>query len=152
MPDGLVFALILIAFPFGFYWFWKAIVVLIAHIGGWKTLAETFATEEPAHGQVFTMVSAQFGLFTNYSHSLNLSISADGLHLSPIIFFRTGHRPLFIPWEAIGELNSSQSRFFSSAQLQIQHGDGAKSISIRIFGQALVNSLMEQAPSRLVQK
>ncbi len=152
MPDGLVFTLILIVFPFVFYWFWKAIVMLIAHLGGWRTLAGSFATDKPAHGQAFTMVSAQFGLFTSYSHSLKMSVSADGIHLSPIIFFRTGHQPLFIPWEAIGDLRPRRSSFFSSARLLIHHGEGAKGIAIRIYGREPVNSLIEHAPQRLVQK
>ncbi len=149
MFDGLAVILYMAVFLFLFFWFWKGISWLISRIGGWMKMAEYFATDQQAKGQAFRFVSAQFGRFTSYSRCLNISVSTNGIYLTPIFLFRTGHQPLFIPWQAVMALKSQGLWRFASVRLLIRLPEGQREVAISLFGQELVDSLVKQAPEHL---
>ena len=88
---------VLVAFPL----LWLGIVGLIGKMG-WGPLARAYPAEEwPASGYRVSMQSARIGM-SNYSNALNAVATPEGLYLRPMVLFRFGHPPVFIPWEAVG--------------------------------------------------
>lgn len=88
-------------FPFFFIVMWAFLSVLIAHIGGWSQLSEYYRTDQPFSGKIRRWQSGSMRWGTNYGNCLNIGANSEGLYLSVMFLFRTGHPPLFIPWEDI---------------------------------------------------
>ncbi|MFD2255085.1 hypothetical protein ACFSSA_00215 [Luteolibacter algae] len=74
---------------------------LIARIGGWAELAQTYPCPEPALQKNFSAWnSVQISGFARYHSVVRIAATKAGLQLSmPIIF--PGHKPIEIPWNEI---------------------------------------------------
>jgi hypothetical protein len=106
-PFWLWFA-IPIAFAIVFPLIWCFVCFLISRIGSWHKLSKVFAagTRQPA-GQAHRGVVGQLGL-ASYKFTLIVTFAEDGFFLQVAPFFRPGHPPLFIPWNAVSERNATR--------------------------------------------
>lgn len=74
---------------------------LIAAVSGWKALAVRFRLQQPFSGQEWNWQSAQMRYYVGYNNCLIVGADQAGLSLRPMWIVRTGHVPLFIPWNEI---------------------------------------------------
>lgn len=107
-------------FPIFFVAMWVFVLQLIARLGGWSRLAESYQTYTRFEGQLWRFRSGRFG-WANYNGCLTLGANHEGLYLAVLPLFRVGHPPLFIPWyditttEQTGFLNTSLDFKFTKA-------------------------------------
>jgi hypothetical protein len=78
--------------------FWVLLGWVMARMSGWKTLAESYASQSDFTGPVLRFQSGSFRRNTNYGGILNIGVDHRGLSLSVLVIFKVGHTPLFIPW------------------------------------------------------
>ena len=121
--------------------FWMSIVWLIGKIGGWSTLAAQYPADLPPRGETFGWRTARLSFFGSYSNSLNITVSGEGIHLAPLIFFKFGHPPIFVPWSAVEQMHINIFGFFSSADMRLAPRDRGGPIKLKLYGEALVKSL-----------
>jgi hypothetical protein len=99
-------------FPVVFVALWVGLWIGVFHVialwGGWKTLAESYASgSDPsdaavaAAGERFRMRSARFRAGCSYSHCITFAATPWGLHLSLPFPFSFGHAPLRLPWSEL---------------------------------------------------
>ncbi|MEL6615716.1 MAG: hypothetical protein AAFQ43_08265 [Bacteroidota bacterium] len=99
MSDTVLVPLIVVGFAVVFPLFWLGIVGLIGRLG-WGPLAEAFPAEDwPEEGYRVRFQSARIGA-SSYGNALHAVATDDGLYLRPMLLFRFGHAPVFIPWRA----------------------------------------------------
>jgi len=94
---------------------WFAITGLLAHIGGWASLAAHFRADEVPPGERFRFLSGSLGnryFPVNYGGCLFVTVAPAGLHLSVLFLFRFRSPPLFIPWREVDSVEQ-ESVFFS---------------------------------------
>lgn len=151
MQDTALTILAVIGFAIIFPLFWMAAVYVISRFGGWSRLAASFPATRPATGEAFGWCSARFANFANYSNCLNITVSSTGIHIEPIIFFRIGHPPLFVPWDVVTELRLKDRWLFSITRLTITDPDGSSPTTLTIYGRRLGESLHNYAPRRLTE-
>ena len=131
----------------GILFFWCLVYWLIAELGGWKSLAKIYATEQENRGDIYSWVSSKFSFVSNYRNCLTVSISEAGIRVQPMLLFRFCHQPLFFPWSAILALYATRNFFQPGAVLEVKSGE--KVHPITIYGSSLVTSITRHAPSRL---
>ena len=86
------------AFPF----LWSGVVWVIGI--GWRSIAEAYPAHEwPRGGHRVSRQSAQIGA-ASYSSVLTFVATERGLYVRPFLLFRVGHPALFIPWEAVRDV------------------------------------------------
>jgi hypothetical protein len=112
------------------YWFFPTLVVgwvvitgLLAHVGGWASLARDFRSDEPPSGERFRFASGSVGnrfMPVNYGGCLFVSINELGFHLSLLLPFRFQSPPLFIPWRAVESVKEEQILFSKYAVVRIR--------------------------------
>ena len=129
--------------------FWMLSVYLVSRISGWWQLAKRYRAIGPADGESFNWASARFSWFSNYKHCLNITVSSNGIHLQPVYMFRRGHEPLFLPWDAIKDLQQSDAWLYSSTQIVIGSNLDDWTKTITLYGKALGESIKKHAPTRL---
>lgn len=110
----LIFGLFLVVFPM----FWCAIVLLLAFVGGWRKLAEKYATEKEPRGTAFRWVNGSVGI-VSYRNCLNAHVAHEGLYLSVPFFFRMGHKQLLIPWAEIRSGDAVSFLWYRAVCLEI---------------------------------
>lgn len=86
---------------------WLVACGLIASLGGWRTLAESYPAIGEMPGQRFRWRSLSMRRGTHYNGCVNLVASSIGLELRMMWLFRFGHPPLFVPW---GEVRVERRR------------------------------------------
>ena len=143
MQEITIVLLAIAGFAIGFPLFWMAIVTLISRIGGWSELAKRFGSDAPAQGEVFTWCSARLRIFCNYSNRLRVTVSQAGIHIRTLVFFKMGHRPLFIPWRAVQDLKVRRYWRYSSATLTLKDDSTDWSATIVLYGWGLAERLKE---------
>jgi hypothetical protein len=74
---------------------------LIAAVSGWKALAVRFRMQQPFSGQQWKWQSAQMRYYIGYNNCLVVGADQAGLFLRTMWIVRTGHAPLFTPWNEI---------------------------------------------------
>ena len=141
MSQSLIALAAVAAFLVVFPLFWMGIVWLIGKIGGWSTLFAQFPATEAPKGKAFGWRSVRLDFFGSYSHSMNVTVSGDGIHMEPVAFFRFGHPPVFIPWEAVARMHINIFGLFSSADLRLTPRVRGEAIKLKLYGEALVQSL-----------
>lgn len=87
-------------FPLFFIGMWIVVCFLLAIIGGWSRLAESYQAHAEFTGKKWYFQSGRLGL-TNYSSCLTIGSNYYGLYLAVFPLFRVGHPPLLIPWSDI---------------------------------------------------
>lgn len=94
---------------------WLLVSGLLAHLGGWASLARDFAAQEPESGERYRFQSGSVGYRyfpVHYRGCLFLTLTPEGLHLSLLFLFRFQAPPLLIPWRAI-ESMTEERQFFT---------------------------------------
>ncbi|MEM7427713.1 MAG: hypothetical protein AAF441_16595 [Pseudomonadota bacterium] len=141
MSEPLIVVLAVAGFLIVFPLFWMAITWLVSTVGGWSVLAEQYPASEPLTGETFSWRSVRLGFFGSYSNCMRVTISGRGLYLQPLFVYRFGHRPVFIPWEAVAAMHINLFGIFSAADLSISGKDGAAPIKLKLYGRALVEAI-----------
>jgi len=97
-----------ILLPFFFVGIWLLAIGLLAAVGGWRSLAASYAAPEgfepePENRYRFRSIQLRSGflLRSNYRGSMTVGLTSQGLYLVPFVLFRFLHKPLLIPWTAI---------------------------------------------------
>lgn len=102
---------------------WFAITGLLAHAGGWASLARSFRARQPARGERFRFASGSMGgriLPVNYGACLFVSVSDAGMHLSLLYPFRFQSPALFIPWSEVESVTEKQLIFSTRAAVRVR--------------------------------
>ena len=97
--DTLTILLAVAGAPVAFVAMWTGICWLISHLSGWQRLAALYAHDGPFVAQ-WGMQSARIG-WASYNGVLTVGADRGGLYLKPILPFRVGHAPLYIPWSDV---------------------------------------------------
>lgn len=79
---------------------WGVVSMVVSRTGGWKSLADRFPAPGRPTGTRFGIQSGMVGTAA-YNGFLTIHSSRAGFYLSVSGPFRIGHRPLFIPWDAV---------------------------------------------------
>jgi hypothetical protein len=90
---------------------------LIARVGGWSILSTFYRSPGPFLGKSWRFQSAQTRWSMGYNNCLTIGANSQGLYLSILFLFRTGHPPLFIPWTDIS-IHSKTGRFSRSVEFR----------------------------------
>jgi hypothetical protein len=93
---------------------WLLICPVIAALGGWLSLAQAFPGARRSDGTAYAWQSVQLGLFGNYNNCIDVTVGPAGIHLLPILLFRSGHPPILIPWSAVRACTATR-RFLRKA-------------------------------------
>jgi len=103
---------------------WLLITGLLAHAGGWSTLARHFrSSAEPASGERFRFVSGSMGTRAfpvSYGRCLFLMVSPGGFALSILLPFRFQSPPLFIPWSQVETVEAKRLLFLSYTLIRLR--------------------------------
>lgn len=73
----------------------------IAVASGWRMLAQHFAVQQPYSGQQWKWQGAMMRYFIGYNNCLSVGADQAGLFVRTMWGARTGHPPLFVPWNEI---------------------------------------------------
>lgn len=126
-------------FPIFFIGMWIIVSFLLARMGGWSHLAESYQSQAQFTGKKLYFQSCRLGL-VNYSGCLTVGSNYYGVYLAVFPLFRVGHPPLLIPWSDIttaehkGLVFSYLDFTFArvpSAKLRLPSGLGYKVMSMR---------------------
>ena len=80
---------------------WVAVSLILAFVGGWRSLAREYRAPHPVPDSEWTERRALFSGRARYKNVLRLSANNAGIYLSVAFPFRIGHPPLFFPWEDV---------------------------------------------------
>lgn len=92
-----------------FYALWIGVVFLIARAGGWSKLAQEYSTPPDPYKtwdplETLTGRSLLLGRMTNYKRCVTIHITEEGLLLETGMLFKKFHVPLYLPWEALHDV------------------------------------------------
>ena len=112
-PSPVLIGMLVLLFPV----FWCFFSWNISRASGWQQLAKTYAARTPPKGTKFTVN----GLIGNqkYSGNLVVHVSEDGFFLSATLPVAFGHEALFIPWSAVHNRRSKDSRWRATVEFEI---------------------------------
>jgi hypothetical protein len=111
---------------------WFALTGLLAHVGGWASLARRYRATRPPDGERFRFASGSMGsriLPVRYGGCLFVTVSDEGLHLSILFPFRFQSPPLFIPWSEMESV--TEKRYIVSTYTAIRLRGQWPAISLR---------------------
>jgi hypothetical protein len=149
MPDTLsptaAAVMFLVAFPL----FWLLVFWLIAQLGGWASLAETYASDRSPSGESFTWTSGKLNFFSSYNNCLTVAVTREGVLLRPMPLFRFGHKQMFFPWDAIEIMGVRREMFRYGTILEVKTAKGVHPITL--YGQKLSDSFAKFGPPRLTE-
>lgn len=131
--------ILLLVIPLLFVGFWSAVCCLIAAVGGWMKLACSFAATEddPSWGVRLSGLSGHTNPLARYSGILNPTISREGIRLAVMVLFRAGHRPLFIPWQAVRNIRHVSRFFQRGIAFDVVLQDTEKTMTIHVYGKGI---------------
>lgn len=127
---------------------WLLCFWLIGELGGWGSLAKSFATDREPTGEMFPWTSGKFNMFSSYNNCLTASPSADGIYIRPMLLFRFRHKPLFLPWDVIAVMRPRPEMFRYGTFLEVTTDAGVHPVTL--YGRQLAQSLTNLAPDRLL--
>ncbi|MGE3247441.1 MAG: hypothetical protein AB7F96_09355 [Beijerinckiaceae bacterium] len=142
MPSSLAPFAMVAAFAIGFPLFFAGVVYLVSRLSGWKSLAERFPAAGPPQGEPCTWASARLRYIAGYNRSLIVHVSARGIHMQPMLLFRTGHEPVFIPWEAVEEVRERGLSLFPAVDVRISGAGGSGPLSIAFHGHRVAETIL----------
>ena len=117
--------------------FWLLVTGLIAVLGGWTSLAESYPAPDefpldPA--QRFRLRSMQLRstsrVRANYGGSMTVGITPQGLYLVPFGLLRFRHTPVLIPWAAITQCTDGSFLWSRWVDLILRQDE----LVIRLYG------------------
>jgi hypothetical protein len=109
---------------------WCAVCVVMATIGGWRRLAESYRAIDEFDGERWRFRSARMG-WVGYNNCLTFGVNATGLYLAVLFPFRLGHPPLLIPWSEIDVSEQKTWVGFKYCEFRFRQ---APSVIVRIAG------------------
>ncbi|HNW27894.1 MAG TPA: hypothetical protein PKN50_05420 [Spirochaetota bacterium] len=82
---------------------WVGVTGLISVIGGWRDLARSNPEQASLHetGVTYSFQSMRIGFLGGYNSVLNITVYSQGIHIVPIILFSLFHKPIFISYSAM---------------------------------------------------
>jgi hypothetical protein len=80
---------------------WLLIGPIVGWVGGWASLARDYRFSNHFDGKRWRFESARMRRMMGYNNCLTIGANEQGLYLSILFLFRSGHPPLFIPWRDI---------------------------------------------------
>jgi len=103
-----------------FIFFWVAVSCLISLLGGWFALSKRFPPNDNIGSILssFSWRSLNLNNIAGYSSCVNIKITEIGLFLKTSIIFSVLHKPIFIPWYEIDNLEY-KSRFFKRVKFYV---------------------------------
>jgi hypothetical protein len=108
-----------LVFPLYFVGLWIFVNSIIALIGGWRLLARRFRMQGSYDGQKWPLQSARMRWTAHYNGVLTVGANRTGLFIAPLILFRVGHPPLFVPWVEIVAVRKTIFFFFNFVELRL---------------------------------
>ena len=102
---------IIMAFIVWFSSIWVAVLSLLSFIGGWKYLARFYplkSTDKESSASKFFMCSIKMG-YISYRSCINISLTQSGMIIETLKIFSMMHKPLFIPFSKISEVQNGKS-------------------------------------------
>lgn len=141
----MIVAIFLVIFPL----FWTGIVYLISRISGWADIAKSFPGGDTAEGETVYFSSLRAGRMSAYSNCLTVTVSHRGIHIKPLIFFRPGHPPLFIPWDVVNDLRRGGFGPFHATHMHFGPASERNRYYLKFFGRRLGDLIQRYAPKRL---
>jgi len=101
--------------------FWYSMLRLVATFGPWKKLSTMY----PAH--VPSLVGDTFNAFvfalgkSKYKSIMNIWVNSQGMFFRPMLLFRAGHDPIFIPWSEIEKVEGIKSHNGTAPRMMRLH-------------------------------
>ena len=80
----------------------------LSQLAGWGDIVARFPRRKEPSGRLHEFCSGRVGS-VQYSSTLVIWTSPEGLDIVPIFFFRFGNKPIFLPWAAI--LNAREANW-----------------------------------------
>lgn len=114
---------------------WFGVSGMLAHIGGWSSLAARFRATHPPTGKRFGFASGSMGskLFpVRYGGCLFVTVGDTGIHLAILFPFRFQSPPLLIPWSQIESVTERNSLFMRDTIIRVRGQETA----ISVYGRA----------------
>ena len=111
---------------------WFGLTGLLAHFGGWASLARRYRATRRPDGRRFRFASGSMGsriLPVSYGGCLFVTANDEGLYLSILFLFRFQSPPLLIPWSEMESV--TEKRFIMSTYTAIRVRDQWPTISLR---------------------
>ncbi len=102
----------------GFVTLWCVMALVFAHVGGWARLAKRYRAQQRPAGKTFRFQSGKFG-GVNYSGVFTVVVAREGMYLSVMPFFRLGHPPILLPWEAMENFEKKRTLFWTLGYVEI---------------------------------
>jgi hypothetical protein len=138
-------AIFLVVFPL----FWCLLFWLIGQLGGWSSLAESYATDRQPSGETFSWVSGKLNFFSSYNNCLTVSVSREGVLLRPMPLFRFGHKAMYFPWDSIEIMGVRREIFRYGTILEVKTDKGVHPVTL--YGRKLSDSFGRHGPPRLTE-
>ena len=101
--------------------FFMGICALIAR-GGWTSLARSYASVPPPGNHKPSLTSGMVGS-ARYRNCLWATSTPEGLHLAALAFFKSGHKPLFLPWSELTTREIAHPRWGKSTEIRIEQSN-----------------------------
>ena len=102
--------LIICAFIIWFSSIWIAVLSLLSFIGGWKKLSRLYpasSSDINAGSKKYKMSSIKMG-FASYRSCVHIGFTERGISLEVMKIFSIMHKPLFIPFDKISEVQKGK--------------------------------------------
>jgi len=98
---------------------WWRVGWILSRMSGWQKLAEVYPARTPPNGEKFNT----YGLVgkVRYNGCLYVFVSHEGLYMSVMFLFSTGHEPLFIPWDAIHNKRPKKILWREMVEFEVGH-------------------------------
>jgi hypothetical protein len=96
---------------------WVVVSLLISRLSGWGRLAVHYRSSEAFHGKIWRFQSLSMQTGMGYNNAVNVGANPRGLYLSPFLFLRPGHPPLFVRW---GEVTVGQKRILGFRRVELR--------------------------------
>jgi hypothetical protein len=117
-PNQLGPFLIVTLVAVGFVFFWCCLLIVIGRVSGWILLAQKYRTDAPFGGPRWHFQQAQMRWQCNYGFILTVGANPTGLFLKPLVFFRPGHPPLFVPWSET-QIEMKRYSFWAGTNMEV---------------------------------
>ena len=101
---------VMVGFAVVFPLFWCFVIWVVSRVGGWASLARSFAASSEPQGIRYTWRSMRISPAANYNGCLNIVLSPGGIYMVPSKIFSFGHEPLLLPWDCVEQVR--EQRFF----------------------------------------
>lgn len=107
-------------FALGWPLFWCLITFMIGHTSGWNRMHARFGGPPGPVPPGRSFQAGRVGI-AKYNGVLRIAHDPFGLYLSVMVFFRVGHPPLFIPWNAMGSATRVKELWMERVRFSVGH-------------------------------